>query len=79
MNDKTMPSYLEQIALFKPKYLYGYPSAVDLLAEYVLRNNQQSQSPQYCRGSSDIGGRIARPTTANRRSISDYGLFLLRA
>ena len=46
MNDKTMPSYLEQIALFKPKYLYGYPSAVDLLAEYVLRNNQQSQLPQ---------------------------------
>ena len=33
-----MGSYVEQILAFSPTYLHGYPSAIDVLAEYVLRH-----------------------------------------
>ena len=45
MNDRTLPLYIEQIIRFKPSFFHGYPSAIDLLAEYVLRNNLQYRMP----------------------------------
>jgi len=36
-----MPYYLDAIRHFQPRMIYAYPSAVYLLAEYVLRNRLQ--------------------------------------
>jgi phenylacetate-CoA ligase len=45
MTEKNMAAYLEQIADFKPPYFHGYPSAIDLLAEFVLRNGLENELP----------------------------------
>lgn len=45
MNNTTLPVYIEQIIKFNPEYIYGYPSAIDLLAEYVIRNNMVDSFP----------------------------------
>ena len=37
MNDETLDSYVEMLNRFNPQFIHGYPSAVDILAEYVLR------------------------------------------
>jgi len=39
MSDKTLASYVERLRSFRPEYIHGYPSAIDILAEYVLRNS----------------------------------------
>ena len=38
MSEANLGSYVEQILAFSPTYLHGYPSAIDVLAEYVLRH-----------------------------------------
>jgi phenylacetate-CoA ligase len=45
MSDSALPFYIEQIIRFKPSFFHGYPSAIDLLAEYVLRSDLQSKMP----------------------------------
>jgi len=47
MSDLTLPAYLQEIAKFRPEYIYGYPSAIDLLAEYVLREGLQARLPRF--------------------------------
>ena len=37
MSDTTLSRYVEQLRRFRPEFLHGYPSAIALLAEYVLR------------------------------------------
>lgn len=39
MSDDNLANYVEQLESFKPGFLHGYPSAIDLLASYVLRHN----------------------------------------
>lgn len=38
MSENNLPQYIKKIQQFKPKYLHGYPSAISILANYVLRN-----------------------------------------
>lgn len=37
MNDSTLPLYLKRLVKYRPSYLHGYPSAISLLADYLLR------------------------------------------
>lgn len=39
MSEANLGAYVKQLIYFKPHYLHGYPSALDILAEYVLRHN----------------------------------------
>ena len=39
LKEESIRKYLDQIHSFKPNYLYGYPSALALLAELMIRNN----------------------------------------
>lgn len=43
MSEDTMGLYVERLAAYRPAYLHGYPSAVDLLAEFVLRHGLQDR------------------------------------
>jgi len=45
MSEKTLGSYVDQISSFNPAYLHGFPSAIDILAEYVMRHNLRSKLP----------------------------------
>jgi len=45
MSEKNLGAYVERIARFKPEYFHGYPSAIDILAEYVMRNGLQGRLP----------------------------------
>jgi phenylacetate-CoA ligase len=45
MSEKTLMNYVDQIVSFKPSFFHGFPSAIDILAEYVIRNNLQNQLP----------------------------------
>ena len=36
---ETLAAYVAELGRFKPEYLHGYPSAIQLLADHVLRNN----------------------------------------
>ncbi len=38
LSESTMPAYIDKLFAFRPQFLHGYPSALILLAEYVLRN-----------------------------------------
>ena len=46
MNEDNLGAYCEQIARYRPSYLHGYPSAVDVLAEYVLRRGLTDEIPR---------------------------------
>lgn len=37
MSQESLPFYVEQLIRYRPAYLYGYPSTIDMLAEYILR------------------------------------------
>lgn len=39
MGEKTLGAYVAELLKFRPEYLHGYPSAIQLLADYVLRQN----------------------------------------
>jgi len=38
MNEKTLGGYIDQLFRYRPEFLHGYPSAISLLAEYVVRH-----------------------------------------
>lgn len=40
MNTQTLPLYLERIRKWKPKFVYGYPSAITIISKYILENNE---------------------------------------
>ncbi|MCP4642683.1 MAG: phenylacetate--CoA ligase family protein, partial [bacterium] len=46
MSEANLGAYVGQILKFKPTYLHGYPSAVDILAEYVLRHGLTDSMPE---------------------------------
>jgi phenylacetate-CoA ligase len=41
MSDVNMAVFIEKLQEFKPKYLSGIPSAIEILARYIQRNNIQ--------------------------------------
>jgi phenylacetate-CoA ligase len=45
MNDTTLNLYLKKLISYQPSFLHGYPSAIDTIAEYVLRQNLQGKLP----------------------------------
>ena len=45
MHEGTLGAYVEQIVAFKATYFHGYPSALDILAEYVIRNDLVASLP----------------------------------
>lgn len=47
MSDSTLGAYVEQIVRFRPEYIYGYPSAIDLLSEFVLREGLRDRLPRF--------------------------------
>ena len=46
MSEANLGSYVEQLIQFAPSYLHGYPSALDVLSEYVLRHNLSGKIPE---------------------------------
>jgi phenylacetate-CoA ligase len=45
MNDQTLPGYVEDLRRFQPDWIYGYPSAIYLLAEFMLRKGIEFGRP----------------------------------
>ena len=45
MTEETLPLYIKKICRYSPAFFHGYPSAIDNLAEYVLRNSLVSELP----------------------------------
>jgi len=45
MSDKNMPYYLEDLAKFRPVWFYGYPSAIYILADFILRSGYDYPYP----------------------------------
>jgi phenylacetate-CoA ligase len=39
LSEKNLPRYVDKIKLSRPQFIHGYPSAVDVLAEFVLRHD----------------------------------------
>jgi len=46
MSETNLASYVQHLAKYCPQYLHGYPSAIDIFAEYVLRHGLQDALPQ---------------------------------
>ncbi len=38
MSERTMGAYVERLCRFAPEFLHGYPSAISMLADYILRH-----------------------------------------
>ena len=45
MNDHTLGCYVEKLISFNPAYIHGYPSAIDVLAEYLIRTGANEELP----------------------------------
>jgi len=45
MSETNLGLYVNQIIRFEPSYFHGYPSALDVLAEYVLRHGLTDKMP----------------------------------
>jgi len=45
MNEDTLPAYIDRLSAFAPDFLHGYPSAIDTLAEYLLRETLADRVP----------------------------------
>jgi phenylacetate-CoA ligase len=39
MSEHNLPLYIDKMKQYLPQFIHGYPSAVDVLAEYILRHN----------------------------------------
>lgn len=46
MSEENLSGYLDQIVRFKPSYFHGYPSALDVLAEFVIRHGLKGRLPK---------------------------------
>ncbi len=46
MSEANLEAYIDQIIHFAPSYFHGYPSALDVLAEYVLRHRLTDKMPR---------------------------------
>ncbi len=45
MSEATLGRYVERLMQYQPEFIHGYPSAVDCLAEYVLRHDLAGKMP----------------------------------
>jgi len=45
LSETNLPFYIEKLIEYEPQFLHGYPSAIDVVAEYVLRHELESQLP----------------------------------
>ncbi len=45
MNEDTLPAYVDRLARLAPDFLHGYPSAIDVLAEFMLRRGLVDRIP----------------------------------
>jgi phenylacetate-CoA ligase len=43
MSERTMGLYVDRLARFRPRYLHGYPSAIAMLAEFIIRHRLRRQ------------------------------------
>ena len=69
MSDANLESYLIEFIRYQPKFVHGYPSAVEIFADYILRNNKTKLIPKVqavLLGSED--------TTDQQRRIIERGL-----
>jgi phenylacetate-CoA ligase len=46
MSENNLPTYIREFIKYCPEYLHGYPSAIDTLAEYIIRHGLSSQIPE---------------------------------
>jgi phenylacetate-CoA ligase len=46
MSETNLGLYVEQIVRYRPTYFHGYPSAIDFLAEFVLRHDLTDKIPK---------------------------------
>ena len=46
MSDTNLESYLIEFIRYQPKFVHGYPSAVEIFADYILRNNKTKLIPK---------------------------------
>lgn len=46
LSEANMPAYVEALRRFAPEYLHGYPSAIDFIAEFVIRQGLTLQMPR---------------------------------
>ena len=46
MSEANLGAYIDQIIRFAPSYFHGYPSALDVFAEYVLRHSLTGKMPR---------------------------------
>lgn len=45
LNEKNLALYVRMLVKYQPAYLHGYPSAIGVLAEYVIRHQLTAQLP----------------------------------
>jgi phenylacetate-CoA ligase len=45
MNEGTLGLYVEKLVSYRPEYVHGYPSAIEIFAEYILRHNLGPEIP----------------------------------
>jgi phenylacetate-CoA ligase len=79
MRDDTLGFYVDEICRYRPSYLHGYPSALDCLAEYVLRNGLTQRLPPIraaflCSEGCNPGQRRRIEEAFRTRPFSFYGL-----
>jgi phenylacetate-CoA ligase len=46
MSEVNLQYYIQKLIEYKPQFLHGYPSAIDTIAEYVLRHELKSRLPR---------------------------------
>jgi phenylacetate-coenzyme A ligase PaaK-like adenylate-forming protein len=46
MSEMNLQYYIQKLIEYKPQFLHGYPSAIDTVAEYVLRHELTSRLPR---------------------------------
>jgi phenylacetate-CoA ligase len=46
MSEKNISLYIKELIRYRPEYLHGYPSAIDTIANYLIRNNMLSELPE---------------------------------
>ena len=46
MSDSNLESYLIEFIRYQPKFVHGYPSAVEIFADYILRNDKTKLLPK---------------------------------
>jgi phenylacetate-CoA ligase len=78
MSEINLYKYVNKIRDYHPQFLYGYPSAIDMLAEFVLRNDLKSQMPKIKAAlliseGVNVGQRRRIEQAFNTRAFSFYG------